>query len=387
MLAGALLLKDPAEIFDDIKDLAIASNPNAFTAIAQMEQSLKLSFKEDLFRRLTGEVTYELASVTQPSPVWKVILGVNDPDRLQTTLSTLFTTMHLSAQQSQEGGVTYRTLRTTSGQKPVEISYAFVDRYLVIASSREAVTEAIRLRQSGESLPKSRKFLLSLPPGHGSEASALLYEDPHAVAALSMRQASPEIAQSLSQASAETPPTVISAYGEESTIREASSSGGVDAGALLVAVAIAIPNLLRARMAANESAAIAMLSTANAAQIKYSSSYPQRGFAPDLATLGPDPSRAGARSPDHAAMIDATLGNATCAAGAWCMKSGFRFSITALCKKQQCEQFVVVGTPVSSSTGSRSFCSTSDAVVRYKPGPPLTSPVSVSECRAWSPLR
>jgi hypothetical protein len=330
MLAGALLLKDPAEIFEDIKDLATASNPNAFTAVTLMEQALKLSFKEDLFRRLTGEVTYELASVTQPNPVWKVILGVNDPDRLQTTLSALFTTMHLSAQQSEEGGVTYRTLRTPSAQKPIEISYAFVDRYLVIASSREAVTEAIRLHQSGESLAKSRKFLVSLPPGHGSEASALLYEDPHAVAALSMRQAFPEMAQSLSQATAETPPAVISAYGEESAIREASSSGGVDAGAFLVAAAIAIPNLLRARMAANESAALATIHTANTAQIKYSSSYPQRGFAPDLATLGPDPSRAGARSPDHAAMIDATLGNATCAAGTWCMKSGFRFSIAAL---------------------------------------------------------
>ncbi len=386
MVAGAVLLKDPAEIFEDLKDLATASNPNAFAPVAQMEQGLRLSFKEDLFRRLSGEVTYEVDSVTPPDAKWKIIFGVSDPDRLQTTLSTLLATMHINAQQSEDGGVTYHTLRIPSAQKTIEISYAFADRYLVIASSRETVTEAIRLRQGGESLAKSGKFLASLPPDHGSEASALFYEDPLSVAALSMRQAFPEMARSLSQTTAETPPAVISAYGEESAIREVSRSGAVDAGAALVVAAIAIPNLLRARIAANESSAIATIRTANTAQLIYSTAYPQRGFARDLATLGPDPSGANSPSPDHASVIDATLGNATCTAGTWCTKSGFRFSVTAVCTKPQCEEFVVVGTPVTSSTGTRSFCSTSDGVVRSKISPPLTSTVSVSECRSWSPL-
>ena len=386
MLAGTVLLKDPAEIFEDIKDLATASNPNAFAAVAQMEQGLRLSLKEDLFRRLTGEVTYEVDSVTQPNPVWKAIFRVNDPDRLQTTLSTLLAAMHLGAQQSEDGGVTYHTLRIPSAQKTIEISYAFVDGYLVIASNRETVAEAIRLHQSGESLAKAGKFVASLPPGHGSEASALLYEDPLAVTAMSMGQLFPQMARSLSQVT-ETTPATIAVYGEESALREVSRSGGVDAGGALVVAAIAIPNLLRARIVANESSAVATIRTVNTAQIMYSSAYPQKGFARDLATLGPDPSKVGSPSPDHAGVIDATLGNASCTAGSWCTKSGFRFSLTAVCKQQRCEEFVVVGTPISSSAGSRIFCSTSDAVVRYKTGPPLTSPVSVSECRAWSPLQ
>jgi type II secretory pathway pseudopilin PulG len=150
--------------------------------------------------------------------------------------------------------------------------------------------------------------------------------------------------------------------------------------------AIAIPNLLRARIAANESSAVGTVRLVNTAQIAYSSMY-HRGYAPDLATLGPDRSGTGTPSAEHASLLDATLGNASCTAGAWCTKTGYQFSITAVCKKQRCEEFVVVGTPVGSSTGLRSFCSSSDAVIRVKTGYPLTTPVSASECRTWPPLQ
>ncbi len=50
-------------------------------------------------------------------------------------------------------------------------------------------------------------------------------------------------------------------------------------------------------------------------------------------------------------------------------------------------EYVVVATPVNANTGTRSFCSTSDTVIHFKAGPPLTAQVSVSECRAWAPLQ
>jgi len=387
VIAGAVRLKDPALIFVDLKDIATAQNPNALAALAQMEQGLKVSLGDDLLSRLSGEIAYEADNVPSTKPAWRAILKVNDPDHLQATLNTLLATMHVNAQQSENGGVTYHALEIPSAQKTTAISYAFVDGYWIVASSQETVAEAIRVHHSGESLARSKKFLASLPPGHPSEVSALLYEDPAAVAELTLRQVSPALAESLSHASAEASPMVIAAYGEESALREASRSGGVDAGAILIGAAIAIPNLLRARIAANESSAAANMRTANTAQVIYSSSYPQRGFARDLASLGPDPRGTGSSSVDHAGVIDATLGNASCTAGTWCTKSGYQFSITAVCKKQRCEEYVVVGTPIGSNSGTRNLCSTSDGVVRYRSGPPLTSPVSVAECRAWSPLR
>jgi hypothetical protein len=90
----------------------------------------------------------------------------------------------------------------------------------------------------------------------------------------------------------------------------------------------------------------------------------------------------------HANFIDSTLGSTNCTAGNWCEKSGFRFTTGGCAKqKQKCDEFVVVGTPVSTQSGSRSFCSTSDGVVRFNIGPPLTFALSASECQTWPPLQ
>jgi hypothetical protein len=386
MLAATVLLKNPAQIFEDVKELTTAAKPNPFATLAQSEEALKISLKEDLLRYLGGEITLELDNPNPPDPVWKAILRVDDASRLQQTLITLLAAAHFQAQQSDEAGVTYHTVRIPSPKKAIEIGYAFVDGYLIIGSSHATVTEAVRLHRTGESLGKSKKFLASLPPGHSSDASALLYQDSIAMTALRLRQVAPEMAESLSRLATGTTPSVICAYGEESAIRGVSTSATVDVGAVLVVAAIAIPNLLRSRIAANEASAVGMIRTVSVAQVTYETTYPERGFAPDLATLGPGPGGAGGESADHAGLLDATLGNARCTAGAWCTKSGFRFSLKAICIQQQCTQFVVVGTPVASETGGRNFCSTSDLVVRFKPGPPLISPVSVSECRTWTPL-
>jgi len=383
----AVLLKNPAEIFDDVRDVATVSNPSAFLALAQMEKGLKLSLRDDVLGHLSGEIALEVDRFAQPDVVWKAIVKVDDPDRLQTVLNKLLATAPVSPGQYEDGGITYYTLRIPSGQKTIEIGYAFVDGYLIVASSRETVAEAIRLHRGGESLGKSSKFLASLPPGRLTEVSALLYEDPMAMAVLNLQRLSPEIAQSFSRLGAEKSPAVIAAYGEESAIREASRSGGVDVGAGLIVAAIAIPNLLRARIAANESSAVGTLRTANTAEVIYKNTYPQRGYAHDLATLGPDPHAPGAISAGHASLIDATLGNATCTAGAWCTKAGFQFTIKGTCTNQRCYGYVVVAQPANSNSGTRSFCSTSDAVIRFKVGAQLVAPVTAAECRTWQPLQ
>ncbi len=55
---------------------------------------------------------------------------------------------------------------------------------------------------------------------------------------------------------------------------------------ILIIAAIAIPNLLRSRMAANEASAVGSLRTINTAEVTYSTTYPNVGFAATLANLG-----------------------------------------------------------------------------------------------------
>ena len=386
VMATSLLLVSPAKIFDDVVEIARASNANWFAALPQFEQALNVNLKQDLLGQLTGEVTVEMDDVTPSKPTWKVILGVKDPARLQQTASKLLAVAGMVPEQYKERDFTYYRLRVSSPKTPVEFDYAFAGGYLVVGSTYGALTDAITSHVKGESLGKSAKLLASLPPGRSSGVSALFYEDPSAMAALQMRQVAPQMAGSLAQLTSVIKPQVVCLYGDESAIREASTSAGFDASAVLVAAAVAIPNLLRSRIAANEASAVATLRTAVTAEVTYAAAYPERGYAPDLASLGPNPRGTASYTLDHGGIIDASLGNPSCTSGAWCTKSGFRFSLAAGCRGKLCTDFVIVGTPISANTGERSFCSTSDGVIRSKTGPPVIAPVSISECRAWSPM-
>ena len=94
---------------------------------------------------------------------------------------------------------------------------------------------------------------------------------------------------------------------------------------ILIIAAIAIPNLLRARMAANESSAVASIRTLVTAQVSYQSAYPTTGFAATIGALGP-PNATTCPTPNstNACFIDYTLATATAAPG----KNGYIFSVT-----------------------------------------------------------
>ena len=55
---------------------------------------------------------------------------------------------------------------------------------------------------------------------------------------------------------------------------------------ILIIAAIAIPNLLRSRIAANEASAVGSIRTINTAEVTFASTYPNHGFA-TLATSAP----------------------------------------------------------------------------------------------------
>src|SRR6266704_1655591 len=155
---------------------------------------------------------------------------------------------------------------------------------------------------------------------------------------------------------------------------------------LLITPAIVIPNLLRARMAANEAAAASTVRTLNTDQVVYSTNYPNKGYAVDLATLGPGPSGScteGQGTAEHACLVDNVLGSTQCTAGSWCVKYKYNFSISTNCTgESECKDYVIVATPITRSSGTKSFCSTADAVVRFKSGMPLSTSVTAEECQA-----
>jgi type IV pilus assembly protein PilA len=87
---------------------------------------------------------------------------------------------------------------------------------------------------------------------------------------------------------------------------------------ILIIPAIAIPNLLRARMAANESSAAASIRIINTGMIAYNSTYPKVGFATALASLGG--TAPCTPSSNTRCLIDSVLSGGT--------KSGYNFGAT-----------------------------------------------------------
>ncbi len=133
---------------------------------------------------------------------------------------------------------------------------------------------------------------------------------------------------------------------------------------ILIIAAIAIPNLLRSRMAANESSAVGSLRTINTGAVTYSATW-GNGFPPSLLALGP-----GAPATCNAAdLIDANLGAAPF------QKSGYNFlfgplSVRAVtppgCGAPGGDGFVAQGDPVTvGTTGQRSFCVDHSGVIRF----------------------
>src|SRR6202042_925892 len=75
---------------------------------------------------------------------------------------------------------------------------------------------------------------------------------------------------------------------------------------ILIIAAIAIPNLIRSRMAANEASAVGALRTYNTAMITYGATYPSIGFASAFSNLGP-PGGSATPTSTSAGLIDNVL--------------------------------------------------------------------------------
>jgi len=146
---------------------------------------------------------------------------------------------------------------------------------------------------------------------------------------------------------------------------------------ILIIAAIAIPNLLRARMAANESSAVASIRTINTAEVTYNSSYPTVGFSADLVSLGGPAGAACVSLSTNACLIDSVLANASTVAKA---KSGYVFAVVGT----STTYWAGTRPATANTTGVRGFCSEEDAVVRVDPAG--TNGTAHGTCVKFGPL-
>ena len=129
---------------------------------------------------------------------------------------------------------------------------------------------------------------------------------------------------------------------------------------ILIIAAIAIPNLMKSKISANEAAAVETLKTLNSSAVMYSMSY--GGFPHAIAQLGPNgsgpaPTSAGAD------LIDSVLAGG--------VKSGYKFTLTVTSTDPAGNvlSYGITAVPVTpGTTGQRSFFTDQSGTVRVSPG-------------------
>jgi type IV pilus assembly protein PilA len=157
---------------------------------------------------------------------------------------------------------------------------------------------------------------------------------------------------------------------------------------ILIIAAIAIPNLLRARIAANEGASVSCMRTINTAQFAYNSAYPTVGYAPAIANLGPSAATgcvAAGPTQGSACLIDWGLAQSF-PGGATGLRDGYEFNSTGIAANGFNSSFVTGASPKSFNvSGVRNFCATEDGVIRFNAGASGSTPVvTVAACQAFT---
>jgi type IV pilus assembly protein PilA len=125
---------------------------------------------------------------------------------------------------------------------------------------------------------------------------------------------------------------------------------------ILIIAAIAIPNLIKSKMAANESSAVGSMRTINTGEVNYAASCPAVGYSSSLAEMNTGGTCAGGKG-----IIDNVLGAAAPA------KSGYTFQYLAVAGGDGLnDTYTVTGTPATvGTTGQRQFFSDQTGVIRY----------------------
>ena len=148
---------------------------------------------------------------------------------------------------------------------------------------------------------------------------------------------------------------------------------------ILIIAAIAIPNMLRARMSANESSAAAAVRTITVAEVAYFNAYPAIGYAVQLGDLGRPPGCV--PSSTSACELDNAIATAVPGSGG---HSGYQFLATGISGGGLNGGFVVGATPVTpGSTGTRDFCAITDGVLRAEITAGGTPPTTFAGCTVY----
>ena len=139
---------------------------------------------------------------------------------------------------------------------------------------------------------------------------------------------------------------------------------------ILIIAAIAIPNLIRSKLAANEASAISSMRSINTAQVAYNATYPDSGYSSALSVLGPPSGSQGCVNNNDATSASACLLDTVLSGGT---KAGYHFTMSSAAAVPN-PAYQSSADPITpGASGQRHFFSDATGVIRQNQGAPANS--------------
>ena len=248
-VVNSFVIKNPSIILTELFQIIGSTDSNFPQQLAQFEAKTGVNVLNDIAAPLGGEVTFAFDGPVLPTPRWKAVFEVYDPTTLQSTIGKLVDSFNREATPSQgqlqlttqqSGSQTYYTLRNTQ-HADFEIDYTYEDSYLIAGPDIATLSQALRDRQSGNTLTHSPTFQALLPTDGYTNFSAIFYHNVGPVVGplvdqiKSVGSLTAQQQQSIAALQANTTPGLIYVYGEPERIVVASNTGfmGFDLGTLM----------------------------------------------------------------------------------------------------------------------------------------------------------
>ena len=257
-LVAGFVVNKPSSLVDDLLGVLETVSPELKRTLERQQAAHGLDIRNDIAAPLGGEFAFAIDGPILPTPSWKLVFEVNDPQHLQQTLERVigevnkevsrFGKSGLAWDQTDMGGRMYYTLK--SSDFGVEVNYTYANGYMIVCPTRALVERALRSHDSGVSLLRSAKFTAGLPADGNANFSALFYHNlaplvqPFADKIASTANNLPSGPQQAVKAlAADMPPTLAYAYAQGNTITFAANTEGGPFG-LSPATILGMPNAL-----------------------------------------------------------------------------------------------------------------------------------------------
>ena len=255
-VVAGFVVKNPVSLVDDLLVVLDTVSPELRKQLDKQQSERGLNIRNDIAAPLGGEFAFAIDGPLLPTPSWKLVFEVNDPEHLQQTLEHVVSEVNKEAakfgkgnlawEKADVGGRTYYTLRS-SDFGALEVNYTYASGYLIVCPSRALVEKALQVRDSGSSLLRSPKFTAGLPADGNANFSAVFYHNIGGLVPAGLAKTAENLPSGPQEAmkaiASQMKPTLVYAYAQDGSITFAANTEGGPFG-LGPATLLGMPNSL-----------------------------------------------------------------------------------------------------------------------------------------------